>query len=319
MSPSRAFGGIGGGVVAAAVSAVLLTAATGCSAGRANTAVPAAAPAGRAPVVLSSVDLKLPIERYLFSASEKQSLVKAVRILVQQCMDRYDVPYRPAPIGPSLGVRSLMDRRYGITDERAARADGYHLGDRDPRTHPGPPPARPTGTSLLVLTGRTGPAASSATTAPASPPPVVNGQRVPAGGCAAQAEAAIAGSGRLGPSDLAQDLNDRSFLTTKADARVTGVFRAWSRCMKGKGFSYPDPLNAMSDRRFQGAQPTHQEIQVASADVDCKRQTNLVGMWFAVETAFEKAQIRQNAPELTAVLKAKQSQLRAAAAVLATD
>lgn len=283
---------------------------SGCSAGpeSVNSAKVDGGSSGatRGQALRSSVHLELPIQEYLFSDADLKTVKQAMRTLAQRCMRRYDVSYDFGPPAPALGPRSLMDRRYGLTDEQLARTSGYHLGDRDPRTHPVTPPVPPVGEALTVLSGK-------------ERPVEVNGVKVPAHGCAGEAEKKIAGSGRLGSGDLAQGLNGRSFLATKADRRVTKVFRAWSECMKGKGFSYPDPLSVMDDKRFQGRTPVPEEKKVATADVACKGRTNVVGVWFGVETAYQKSLIAKNASALGAALEAKESQLAAAAAVNSTE
>ncbi|KOV64474.1 hypothetical protein ADL00_21595 [Streptomyces sp. AS58] len=258
--------------------------------------------AGKAPVLRSSADLRLPIQDYLFSDAELGTVKQAMRTLAQECMRRFKVSHEFAPPAAPLGPRSLMDRRYGLTDQRLAGAFGYHLGERDPRTHPVAEPSPPVGKALTVLSGSGG-------------SEKVNGMRVPARGCAGEAERKIAGSGGLGPVDLAQDLNGKSFHDTRADRRVAEVFGAWSGCMEDKGFSYPDPLAAMNDRRFQGKRPVPEEIRVAVADVDCKARTDVVGVWFKVETAYQKSLIAKHRKALNAALAQKNRQLAAARAV----
>lgn len=289
------------GVGIAGVVSVLIA---GCSAQHPET-TRAPAVSAKTPVLLASVGLRLPVERYLFSDAEENTLQRAAETLVESCMRNYGFDYvSGGTSGHAIGPRSLMDRRYGLTDEKMARADGYHLGDRDPRTHPVQPAQPPKGEARTVLMGD-------------GHPVTVNGKSLPEYGCSGAARARISGSVRtpVGDSEAAQDLNNRSFMATRASPRVVGVFRQWSDCMKGKGFSYPDPLTAMSDPRFQGEKATPLEIRVATADVGCKRQANLVGVWFSVETAFQKSLIAKEQPALKAALQVKKAQLAAASAV----
>jgi hypothetical protein len=273
---------------------------TGCSA---DPATGQATPdAGAAPTLRPSVGLRLPLQDYLFSDADLRTVKQAMRTLTEECMRRYKVTHDFGPPPPAMGPRSLTDRRYGLTDARAARTTGYHLGDRDPRTHPLPERTPPTGQALKVIAGT-------------GRPTEVNGVRVPVRGCAGEAQRKIVGTGRLGSSDLAQDLNGRSFNDTRADPRVVEAFRAWSRCMKERDFSYSDPMDVMNDKRFQGNTPVPLEIEVATADVACKARTDVTGIWYRVEVAYQKKLIARNESALTAVREEKRDQLAAARAV----
>ncbi|WP_066949010.1 hypothetical protein [Streptomyces lushanensis] len=298
----------------ASVASLLVT---GCSVDHAAPDGPpssGAQPKGSA--LRPSVNLRLPVEEYLFSDSEIKAVLQAQRTLVQQCMRRFGVSHDFGSPGPSTGPRSLMDRRYGVTDEQMARSYGYHLGDRDPRAHPVTQSSPPTGKAYTVLTGKTESATDKETPALASSDvPSVNGMRVSADGCVGEATKKIAGSGHVGSGDLAQDLNGQSFNITKANPDVTRAFRSWSRCMKDKGFSYPDPFAAMADNRFQGKEPVPAEIQVATADVGCKGQVDLVDVWFTAETSLQRSLIKKNKSALDAAIKNKESQLATASRI----
>ncbi len=58
---------------------------------------------------------------------------------------------------------------------------------------------------------------------------------------------------------------------------------------------------------------------VATADVACQGRTNVVGVWFGVETAYRKSLIAKNESALGAAFKTKESQLVAAAVVNSTE
>ncbi|MFI8948792.1 hypothetical protein ACIGO6_20030 [Streptomyces sp. NPDC053750] len=225
--------------------------------------------------------------------------------MIERCARRFGLTYEPVSASPPVGPRSVMDRRYGLTDAKLARADGYHLGDRDPRTQEAEEFEVPKGKMLTVLTGKPGDSGGD----------TVNGAKVPAGGCAGEAGRELSKDDTLGSSDVAQDLNGKSFSATKEDPRVLAVFTSWSRCMKDKGFSYPDPLAVMNDSRFQGQKSTPLEIRTAVADVDCKGRVNLVGVWFAVEVDYQKSLIAKEQKDLSPVLQDKRYQLEAADAV----
>ncbi|KOT47715.1 MULTISPECIES: hypothetical protein [Streptomyces] len=282
----------------------------GCSS---NDSAPDATPKVHSPVLLKSVDLHLPVESYLFSDAETEELSKARFALHKKCLQRFGLNYEIPPAGPSVGPRSFMDRRYGVTDKAEAEADGYHLGDRDPRKHPAHPP-RLSGDQQKALMGRSQEEASTA--ADGGSALRVNGVAVPPGGCSAEAAKELAGSAKLGPGDLPRQVNFDSFASSKSDSRVRKAFEAWSGCMKRHGYSYPDPLGAVNDPRFQGASSTQQERSTATADVACKKQVNLVGIWFTVETSLQKEMIARRQADFAAALKAKDKQLARVKAVL---
>ncbi|GAB7031706.1 hypothetical protein AB0G35_19100 [Streptomyces sp. NPDC021749] len=263
-----------------------------------------------APELLSSVDLHLPIETSLFSDADSEKMARAGAVLRKKCLRRFDLDYEINPPGPLTGPRTFMERRYGVTDKAEATANGYHLGDRDPRTHP-PHPPKLSAEQKQVLTGHSPKKAGEGDTALR-----VNGVTVPPGGCYDEAKKKSVGSGKLGSSDVVRQANFQTFTASRSVPQVKQAFEAWSSCMKRKGYSYPGPLAAISDRRFQGNSPTQLERQVATADVVCKQQVNLIGTWFTVETSLQKELIARQRADFAAALKAKNVQLAKAKAVL---
>lgn len=267
-------------------------------------------PEVKTPILLKSVDLRLPLETYLFSESEQQRMDDARAALNTTCMRRFGLSYDPGLPGPPLGPRSLMDRRYGVTDEAEASSFGYHLGDRDPRTHPSPARKPLTSTQSRALLGTSQGASDNGSA------PLLNGLRVPAEGCMGESMKKLAGDGQIGPTDPVRNANAQSFRASMADARVVKVFEAWSQCMKKQGYAYSDPFAAMSDPRFQGTEAVPDERKVAVADVACKKKTNLVGTWFTVETTEQKKLIAENRSTFASASKNKKGQLSKAAEVL---
>ncbi|MDY0914973.1 hypothetical protein [Rathayibacter festucae] len=81
-----------------------------------------------------------------------------------------------------------------------------------------------------------------------------------------------------------------------SDSRVEEVVEEWSACMKKRGFEYPDPVTAMID---QGWKPgvssvSAEQIATATADMDCKAETNLVGIELAVQSAYDQEYIESH-------------------------
>lgn len=255
------------------------------------------------PGLLDSTHLRLPLDAYLLSDRERADLAFAQDALVTRCAARYGVTMPPPPRRQQLGPRTYTERRYGLTDPVLAAADGYHLGERDPRNVGKPPTPDLSPTQALVLTGRR--AATDATGTPDAPV-----QPVPAGGCLGEADRKLGGS--WDNTDLVEAIDNNSVIDATKNPQVLATFRAWSACMKAKGHRYAAPWDAGNDSRFRGQHSSPAEIAVAVADVACKEKTNVVGVWYAVDAAYQKAFIAANKAALDQARKDKVTHLRLA-------
>lgn len=63
---------------------------------------------------------------------------------------------------------------------------------------------------------------------------------------------------------------------------------------------------------------TDEEIAVAIADVECKQETNVLGVWMAVEAAYQVSAIRQHENELDALRIELSAEVANATQVLGT-
>ena len=290
------------GLVAVAATATLL--ASGCArpgpapAGGRDPGVGPVPPAGAGQpgVLLRTADLRLPLDTYLLSIAESARLARASRILLRQCVAGFGLDYAtpdPAAVGP----RTWNERRYGLTDpDQAAR--GYWPRDRT--VPPRPRHAAVTAAVTAVVTG-TG-------------SPTVHGRPVPSGGCTAQAYRQLTANDPPGADRyLAQRLSSDSFFASRQDQPVRAATSAWSACLRAAGHPYPTPLDPPQDSRFQGPVATPLEIATATADVTCKRRTNLVGAWYADETGRQRALIAANLPALQRARAAFDAELAVAA------
>ncbi|MEU9166335.1 hypothetical protein AB0D34_00730 [Streptomyces sp. NPDC048420] len=323
--PSTAFGGRGVRVTAALGVLAALVAITGCSDGAAPERPRAAAPTTTrqgTPVILDVKSLVLPIEPYLFTTRQTTGILRARQALVVPCMRQFGFAW-PASgaeqsdsAGTAPGMRNAanMARRYGITDPALAARHGYHFApDARQRTPDDSSASRPNADALAVLTGRTGDGAPA--------PARYHGRAVPEGGCQGQATARLTGDPqRLGNDQLANEINVVSYQKSQADPRVKSVFRAWSACMRDRGYSYAAPTHAPGkDPRFTGPAPTRQEIALAKADVACKRQTNVIGVWFTVDAAYQRQMMASKSRELAQAKSAIRTQTANADRVLNGD
>jgi hypothetical protein len=81
--------------------------------------------------------------------------------------------------------------------------------------------------------------------------------------------------------------------------------------MDEAGFDYDDPRQANGDPAWAEGQPadgvetsevapvSDEQRAVASADVACKDEVNLVGTWLAVETAYQTRALEENSEALS--------------------
>ena len=286
---------------------VLLLSAAGCTSTNgteqpANSVPPPSsspsAPANLPPVtdvphLLDTATLKLPLDTYLPTIAEIDQASNAHRELIRRCMQRFDIqitiPKPPTTPGPTTS----NERRYGLTKLAAAKI-GYGFADSDPGTPPSATRPAPslTAKALAVLTGEGANLPSG----------------VPKGGCRVEARS------RLTPVDptthkaLDEELPERlsldTFQRSQDDPRVKAAFADWSTCMKAKGHQYSSPFEPFGDPKFQPA-GSAKERRTAEDDVACKASTNLVGRWYAVESAYQNALIADHKTDLTALAQAQ--------------
>ncbi|HEX6344437.1 hypothetical protein [Umezawaea sp.] len=226
------------------------------------------------PVVLAGADLRLPLDEYLLSPDQLNDLGRARVVLTRECMREAGFDYPPEGERVDVGLRGWNERRYGITDEATAAVDGYGVGESAPvgsRTEPTPE-------ERVALEG--------------------------AGGCIERVEDGQRRSRRPGlDRELALRLAGESFTRSREAPRVRAVVEAWSACVRARGFDYPDPLAPSSDARFAGP-ATPDELAVAAADLACKEETNLVGVWFDEERSIQRDLVAANRAALAEVREA---------------
>ncbi|MFF7127736.1 hypothetical protein [Streptomyces sp. NPDC008240] len=268
-----------------------LTTAVGC-AGRpdppsaaAATPVPTPTP-GPAQVM----NLHLPIEDYMLTPEQTARRGWVHGRIVEDCMKKYglDFPMGPKPVASAAD--SVMYRRYGVTDPASVATWGYHLPRTKSSAPAGSAALRPSAAEQAVMFARN---------AERRPVTAYKGRKLPEGGCEGEAARRI-GTG-AGPDGIVAATKSDSFARSLADPRVRKVFARWSACMRTHGFDEPDPMEAGAKLpSVQRAEPDRTEIREARADVGCKEGTNLVGVWFAVESEYQNAAIAGRQKEFRA-------------------
>ncbi|MFJ6082835.1 hypothetical protein ACIQI8_15660 [Streptomyces sp. NPDC092369] len=307
---------------------VLVTAAVLMTGGCSSSSPPSSRPSGpknaavvmpevsSVPRLITAADRALPVAPYLLSDQQSDELTAAQATLTEQCMARFGFPYKsPAP-APAFRPRTPTEFRYGVTDPARAAVDGF----APPGSRTVPTPAEPPSLSArttLVLTGTNDPHVKPGSKAAGGQ--VYHGRKIPVGGCVGEARARLRSDGPEagGDAELSNDINIDSFETSRKHPLVKAVFAKWSRCMRARGFSYPDPLAATGDSAWRTSTASTKEKAAARADAECKKQNNVVGVWYTVDAALQRQAIEKNSAALAKIRKAIRTRLDLAAAVLA--
>jgi hypothetical protein len=235
--------------------------------------------------------VSFPLDAYRLTGQEYVDVNRAIRILGGECMRRFGLTWRP-PDPPST-FQLQNERRYGVIDPHTAATRGYHppapmLTPPEPDRAPEPSPA-----DISVWAGQ--------------------GQRsykgmpILEGGCVGEATRKLSAGASIMDTGFVSRLVSQVGDQAEADQRVGDAFSAWSSCLREAGFDYRDPWTANNDPAWQRTEISTEEIATATADVRCKQRVNLIGIWYAVEVAYQKQAIEKHGDELDRI----RDQLRA--------
>lgn len=275
-------------VLLAVLSCILAT-ALGCTAvpreaGKGNEAVDAKSLEG--PVldsVLTSIEVsrvtefRFPLDRYSWTARQEATVLSAESILENRCLRRYG--FTPTDVHYDAPAKTA-DRHYGVRSRAAASRFGYHI---DPSILE--PVRRRLDSRALEISGNQH-AVSLGTVR------THGDQPVPPNGCLGEARR-ILYDGRysetVDPSVLSVDgLRVKASDLAHKDPRIESVFLMWSRCMAKRGYIYADPWRANDDMRWQTPRASRDEIAAAITDLTCRNKHNVIGLWYAVERAYQR-------------------------------
>ena len=279
-----------------------------------------AIPIGAITKVASPDQLTRPIYAYMPTVANIHTLQDAANLINDQCMKSFNLPSIPTRlIGvDEAALASLRSHTnlYGFFDPSVASTKGYdmiHL----PRSLPAETSQSEASVrnSRLVEIGRdpSGKTVSS-----------FGGRAVPPGGCKAKAAEETGGDM---PSLTPEDLPDGGPTIPYGDPRIVAANGAWSECMKAKGYHFSDPFEAAVavENSLRAANstspipgpPSAGEISQAEADIACKASTNLVGIDFAVQVAYDERYIDSHASVLAQYRTKLDDRIRKAAQIIA--
>ncbi|MFI5764710.1 hypothetical protein ACIA8F_27745 [Streptomyces sp. NPDC051563] len=282
---------------------------------------------GEVPVAPAAASISLPLDAYTDTDAETVRMGQVQQRLLSRCMARYGFPYEEVRPSDPAGAQGSDGRHlvlFGATDPEFAAAHGYDLTAGKGR--PVRPPAAPLSESAaLVMHGERPGGAQGA----AQPPDAANeeeaakvdsgidvgGQKVPPGGCIREAYRKLYAPTKdsvdlLFPFGLASEAHERS----KGDSRVAAVLRNWSACMEKSGYGgLKDPYEVVQKLGLEADPGGPKAVTAAKADVACKREVNLVGIWTAVEVAYQKRLVEEQAETLALYKKQREARYRLAA------
>lgn len=247
--------------------------------------------------------LTLPLETYMPSYADEITVQQARDTAEIACMRRYGFDnWRTEDLGtapPLAANASNMPRRYGLTDLAEAKEYGY----RPP--HPGrestPPPELYAPDAVTVLQARQG--GSTITS--------FKGKALPEGGCIGEVDRKV---GTL-DADLVERLSAESFERSQETTAVKAAMGQWSLCMKDRGYQLNNVWDTDKLHSPAAGTASSEEIELATADVECKTTTNLIKIWFDEEAAIQKQLIKENQSNLDKARSRKNSALSSASAI----
>ncbi|MDP4511558.1 hypothetical protein [Nonomuraea turcica] len=242
--------------------------------------------------------LAVPFDAYNFSPAEIMTIEAAEDLLIRDCMRGQGMEWKVVPLPAEEDIEPQNRRRYGVIEPQIGRLFGYHT-----------PLDRPSVAQYNAARNDRMAQLSPAARRAAHGDPAED-----ADGCSQKAREHLSKGTPNIDTSLFNTLISQTFDESQRDGDVVAAFRAWSACMKEKGFHYPDPLAAVTDERWMSAgSPSRQETTAAETDVWCKEKTDLVSIWAAAEKRIQQDAVRTHAAYFRALKISKGQQLKAAA------
>ncbi|MEV6834684.1 hypothetical protein AB0N17_09235 [Streptomyces sp. NPDC051133] len=272
-----------------------------------------------------------PLHAYLPdpTSDDGKTVDRAQWILAKRCMVRlgfagfavldpgsvdstYPVRQGTLADGSTLGSD---DSPYGVDDPGPASEHGYHNRAPEDSAKPQEWPAD----QYTALTGSFRSGDSH----------LAHGNRIPEGGCLGEATRKIYGAPPKAVKvnglkvtsyySLALELGYQAQKQARKNPAWKKTEHAWSACMKKKGFRYADPDEAATDYAwYRDDKPSDKEKKTATADAQCKLDTDYIRTAHDIETRLQKSAIGRHKAELDQVLAANARAVAHARTVVAT-
>lgn len=247
--------------------------------------------------------IEFPLDPYLNVGGPAYDVeAKAYQILRERCMAEFGFT-----VDPPLAVTSVDLRagKYGLVNMNDALEYGYNNPLTVDADASDAAAAQPKSEAYYAVASGEGPYDT------------YNGMEIPEGGCHGAAERTLNdGAAPVADPMFGQALQIQAGDLAEQDSRVVAAFSAWSDCMARSGYDYDDPWEANDDPAFDGPEATQLEISLATADVACKEEVDLVDTWAAVEVAYQERLIEENSVALAELLELLEVRRRNAAEVV---
>ncbi|WP_404957601.1 hypothetical protein [Streptomyces sp. 147326] len=306
--------------------ALLATMLAGCSgAGGAEGGEPELGPVESNPATAA---LSFPMDAYTDTEAERIRMGQVQQMLVSRCMARYGFTYEGVKAAAPSGGGAAEDRHrylFGPADPAYAAAHGYDKSAGEGM--PAKPPAPQLSDSAYVVMNGEQPGAQGGTAPDANTEEeaaqldsglTAGGQRVPAGGCAREGYRKLYAPTKdsvdlLFTFGLASEAHERS----RQDSRVVGMLKNWAACMDKSGYGgVATPYEVVEKLGLQDDKGGAKAVTAAKADVACKREVNLVGIWAAVEKAYQERLVEEHAETLALYKKQRDARFKLAASLV---
>ncbi|MFI1485828.1 hypothetical protein [Streptomyces sp. NPDC020747] len=244
---------------------------------------------------------RLPIARYSYTEAENTAIESAQQVLTRHCLREYGIAYEPAK--PDRDVPRPADRRYGLSSATEAARFGYRPNSDAIRNERIPLPED----ALPVFYGNRGAVPDGGERV------MYKGKEVPADGCFGQSVKKLSKEyDEPAGSAVASRIATEGYTKSLNASPVREGFRKWSACMQNSGFRYASPMDPLNTPAFKGKTVSAKETKTAIADVRCKEETGLLGIWFKAESRIQKADIERNAKALEGLRTAHHRKVEAA-------
>ncbi|MFB6824628.1 hypothetical protein ACFCXA_23965 [Streptomyces virginiae] len=276
----------------------------------------------------ATATLALPMDAYTDTEAERIRMGQVQQALVSRCMARYGFTYegvRSAEVaGAGAGAEDRHAYLFGLADPAYAAAHGYDKSAGEgSAAKPAPPPL--SDSAYVVMNGERpgtqGGTAPDANTeeeaARVDSGLTAAGQKVPAGGCGREGYRKLYAPTKdsvdlLFTFGLASEAHDRS----RQDSRVVDAVKKWSSCMDKSGYAgIASPYDVVEKLGLEGDMGGPKAVTAAKADVACKREVNLVGIWGAVEKAYQERLVEEHAETLALYKKQREARFALAASL----
>ncbi|MER5205074.1 hypothetical protein [Streptomyces sp. NPDC002825] len=266
--------------------------------------------------------MSFPLDAYEATPEQQDTLTQAQNTLTGRCMTRFGFTFH-APEQPPVSGGESNARVFGLADPDTAARYGYlnpSMATAPKQRHS----ERPlTEAEQLALGGEKDlnpadlPSNLEEAEKGGGSDVTFNGQRLPIGGCIRESFLKLYAR-KANEVDILFVFNLKSEADSRAreDSRVRATSKRWSECMGKAGYTVHDPVKAAMEMGFSERElSSGRAITAAKADVRCKQQVNLVGVRYAVTTAYQKQLIEKHAETLSLAKEQLESRLALAASL----